>query len=99
MTIEQAVAFYLAKDEPRNCAVVTWANGRETRFINCDADEYTRDVLTITDRITRREYVFLPGTWQCAVVYDPRGHYRYVIDKHPAPIVVVELSTQQPPAA
>jgi hypothetical protein len=72
---------------PKNCAVVTLANGAAAIFHNADADIYERGELTITDRVTFAERIYQAGAWDAVTVYDAQGHYLYVIDQHPRLVV------------
>jgi len=75
----------------RNCAVVTLPSGTEAIFHNCDADEYVIGELTIENRATKAERIFRAGTWNSVTVFDYRGNYLYVIDKHPQPVRFVDF--------
>lgn len=75
---------------PVNCAVVTLPSGAQATFAGCDADVYALGELTITDRQTFAERIYQPGSWDAVAVYDQHGHYLYVIDNKPRPIVLVD---------
>jgi hypothetical protein len=65
---------------PKNCVVVTLPSGAEAVYHHCDADQFEKGELTITDRLTFSERIYPAGSWTAYVVYDAYGHYLYACD-------------------
>jgi hypothetical protein len=83
---------------PKDCAVVTLSTGAHATYHGCDADQFEKGELTITDRQTFAERIYPPGSWTAYIVYDAQGHYLYACDCD-VRVTLITAGYQQPPAA